>query len=107
MLLVRRRRHAEVHVARRRRPRLLLLLVILLVLLLLLEGGRAELLLVLGGQRREARPLLFPLLHLVLLMHLRSRHRVCFDVNDSSREESSTRHATHGESMLRMDCSQQ
>ncbi len=74
------RRHAEVHVPRRRRPRLLLLLLLLVILLvlllLLLEGGRAELLLVLGGQRREARPLLFPLLHLVLLMHLRVVRRV-------------------------------
>ncbi len=76
----RRRRHAEVHVPRRRRPRLLLLLlVVILLVLLLLEGGRVErlqLLLMLGGQCREARPLLFPLLHLVLLVHLRADEHV-------------------------------
>ena len=60
-----------VHLRRRQQRRRLLLR------LLLLLGGRGrgsvvlELLLVLGGQRRETRPLLFPLLHVVLLMHLR------------------------------------
>ena len=71
-----------VHLHRRRRAHpqlwlLLLRLVLLIELVLLLMGGasaseRLMLLLVLRRQRGEPRPLLFPLLHLVLLVHLRS-----------------------------------
>ena len=81
MLVCRRRRHVmDLHRRQRHRLWQLVLLLVTLLALLLLGGGRGrerlQLLLVLGRQRREARPLLFPLFHLVLLVRLHVSRQV-------------------------------